>query len=70
MKIELDISEPYEQMLEEMREEMPEADEQLSSRFETLIHKNYQKFRRLQSQNRENQERDKSLNKRKIEIGG
>jgi len=48
MEIKLEISEPYAQMLEKMREEMPNADEQLSSRFETLIHKNYQRFKRKQ----------------------
>jgi len=48
MKIELEISEPYGEMLEEMREEMPNADDQLSSRFENLIHKNYQNFKQRQ----------------------
>jgi len=53
MEIKLEISEPYAQMLEEMREEIPNADEQLSSRFETLIHKNYQRFKRSQGEREE-----------------
>jgi len=45
MKIELEISEPYSQMLNEMREEMEDADEQIAKVLETSIHKNYQRFK-------------------------
>jgi len=49
LKIELDISEPYAKMLEEMREEMSNADEQIARLLETSIHKNYQNFKRMRS---------------------